>query len=106
MPTRIFDTDNKAGITRLWHTDPLTGDVTLETQQHAGAILEENKAMYNHDDHSGKKFKGENMHRVASIPLSLYFELSEKGILEDQKKMKAWLNDRDNMYFRTKAGRI
>ena len=33
-------------------------------------------------------------------------EEEKKGIADDNKKMKAWLNDRDNVLFRTRPGRV
>jgi hypothetical protein len=46
------------------------------------------------------------MHKVASIPMNVYFDLKEKGILDDPAALKRWLNDSDNRFFRTKAGRV
>jgi hypothetical protein len=43
---------------------------------------------------------------VASIPLPLYFDLKAKGIIDDQKKFKEWLNDSDNRHFRMRPGKI
>lgn len=47
-----------------------------------------------------------DIERVASIPMPLYFELQEKGIVQDQKAFRRWLNDRDNSVFRTRPGRV
>jgi len=46
------------------------------------------------------------MAKVASIPMNIYFDLKQRGILNDQKKMKQWLNDPDNKYFRTRPGLV
>ena len=49
---------------------------------------------------------------VASIPMSVFFELQRKGILAhngqptDQKRFAQWLNDRDNLKFRTRPGTV
>ena len=43
--------------------------------------------------------------KIASIPLSIYYELKKKGITDDPKRLKKWLNDPDNKYFRTRGGR-
>jgi hypothetical protein len=44
--------------------------------------------------------------KVASIPLSVLYDLKARGIADDPKKMKAWLNDPDNRAFRTRDARI
>jgi hypothetical protein len=46
------------------------------------------------------------MSRVASIPLTVYYDLKQKGILDDQTAMKKWLNDPDNELFRTRKGKV
>jgi hypothetical protein len=38
--------------------------------------------------------------------MALFYKLKQQGIIDDPKKMKAWLNDRDNQLFRTRAGRV
>jgi hypothetical protein len=46
------------------------------------------------------------MHHVAQIPMALYYDLKSKGITEDPARMKAWLNDPENRYFRTRPGTV
>jgi hypothetical protein len=46
------------------------------------------------------------MHKVGSIPMSIYHELQKQGILQDEKRLKKWLNDPDNRVFRTRPGRV
>jgi hypothetical protein len=50
-------------------------------------------------------WKGD-MHHVATIPMSIYAELVQKGITRDPARMKQWLNDRDNRVFRIKDGTV
>jgi hypothetical protein len=33
-------------------------------------------------------------------------DLKQKGIVNDPKRLRKWLNDRDNALFRTKLGRV
>ena len=67
-------------------------------------IVDYNKAERNmHDERS--PWKGD-MHRVASIPLVLWQELQRKGIATDNKALMKWLDDPDNMAFRTRPGRL
>ena len=44
--------------------------------------------------------------KVAEIPLVVYQDLMKRGIVEDDKKFRRWLNDRDNIHFRTRPGKI
>lgn len=99
---RVFDQDRAAGITRYWHYNDELDEYTIETVQDVQPIVDANKRAYNAED---KHYKGE-LHRVASLPLSVFFDLKKRGILDDQKAMKKWLNDPDNRYFRTKPGRV
>lgn len=102
MSERVLDKDPVSGITRYFSYDHTNDKYTIRTEQKVEDLVESNKAQFN-DAQSG--FKGD-MHRVASIPLNVYYELKRKGIVDDPKKLKAWLNDPDNRYFRTKPGRV
>lgn len=80
------------------------GAITIETVQDITDIAEANKASYNaYDERSN--WRGD-MHKVASIPMSVYYDLKSKGILEDPVAMKAWLNNPDNKVFRTRPGQV
>ena len=50
--------------------------------------------------------KYRDVNKVASIPLSVYYELKRKGIADDPKGFRKWLNDGDNRVFRTRAGTL
>tara|TARA_Y100001973_G_C5172998_1_gene320190 strand:- start:963 stop:1262 length:300 start_codon:yes stop_codon:yes gene_type:complete len=85
--------------------------VVLEDVQDCTIIIEKNKKEFNAtkktDPWSGEPFRN----KVASIPLTVFDDLNKKGILRgftvvDEKKFRAWLNDADNQYFRTRAGKI
>lgn len=104
MQTRLFDADPVTGIRRLFHWDPVDRKAHIETIHDVEDILEGNKERYNGvDERAG--WKGE-MHRVASIPMPLFFELKKKGIVDDPKALRQWLNDSDNRLFRTRPGRV
>ena len=100
---RLFNTDEEQGITRYFHFDDETGQATIQTQQDVTAIIEENKQEYAQVD---ERARWGEWTRVASIPMSIYFQLKAEGKLDDQEYMKKWLNDRDNQYFRTRAGEV
>ena len=46
------------------------------------------------------KYK-EGWTKVATIPNIIIDQLMKDGVWFDKKKMKQWLNDPDNKYFRT-----
>jgi hypothetical protein len=102
MSKRLFDIDPLTGKKEYWHWDDENQRFTIETEQDVTDLLDLNKAQYND---ASSSFKGD-MHKVASIPMNIYMDLKQKGIIDDAKKFKAWLNDPDNRYFRTKPGRV
>jgi hypothetical protein len=103
MDNKIFDVNPDLGITRTWHYNDETDEATIQTQQDVTAIVEENKNEFNQVD---ERAKWGEFSRVASIPLSLYYELKKEGKLEDQAYMKRWLNDPENRHFRTRPGEV
>lgn len=100
--SRLFDTNPDLGLTRHWHYDDETGKAVIETRQDVTDLVDANKAEANA---ASSNWKGE-MHKVASIPMNVYFDLKQKGIIDDPKALKSWLNDPANRYFRTKGGRV
>tara|TARA_R110000823_G_scaffold195029_1_gene326348 strand:+ start:941 stop:1231 length:291 start_codon:yes stop_codon:yes gene_type:complete len=82
----------------------------VEVSQDITGIIEQNKLEYTHAPTTwgdGDVFTN----KVASIPFTVIDMLNQKGILRgfhvlDLPKFKAWLNDPDNRFFRTKQGRI
>lgn len=56
------------------------------------------------DVHVGNTQK--HMVKVGEIPLHVWMYLKEQGIAQDKKRLKQWLNDPDNCYFKTYGGRI
>lgn len=101
--TRVLDQDEETGKIELFHYDESTDRVTIETITDVTDIVEANKALFN--EHTSLDRYGD-MTRVASIPMSLYFDLKAKGIVGDDEKMKAWLNNPDNRFFRTRPGKV
>lgn len=100
IETRLFDIDPATGTRRLFHYDHADDRFHIETQQDVTDLVEQNKWLANNER---QDFKGD-MHRVASIPLSIYYDLKKRGILDDQKRMRQWLNDSENRFFRVKGG--
>jgi hypothetical protein len=81
-------------------------------EQDCEDIIESNKYLYNlHDQRAPfvqRKADGtkEVFHRVGNIPMVILMDLMSKGILDDDKAFKKWLDDPDNKYFRTRPGRL
>jgi hypothetical protein len=97
---RLFDKDPMMGTSTYWHvTDK--GEYMLETVQDVTAIADRNKKEYNQAPN-----KYGDVNKVASIPLSVYYELKRQGIVDDPKALRKWLNDGDNRVFRTRAGTL
>lgn len=100
---KLFDKDDALGITRIWHYDEETDKATIETRQDVSAIIEENKNEYAQID---ERARWGEWTRVASIPMSVYFQLKREGKLDDEAYMKRWINDPENKYFRTRPGEV
>jgi hypothetical protein len=105
MHTRLIDANPQAGIETWHHYDPVTEECHIETRKFVQDIIAVTKAEFASVDERARWKDGMGS-KVASIPMCIYFELKERGILDDQKAMKAWLNNRDNMVFRTRPGKI
>jgi hypothetical protein len=73
---RLFSKDEEQGITRYFHFDDETGQATIQTQQDVTAIIEENKQEYAQVD---ERARWGEWSRVASIPMSIYFQLKAEG---------------------------
>lgn len=99
---KLFSRDDLTGITKWWH-DNGDGTVTLETTQDESPIIQSAKAEYNQ---SSKHDKWGDMARVASIPLTVYYDLLQRGILNDQNAMKKWLNSDEGRPYRVRVGKV
>jgi hypothetical protein len=100
---KILEHDPLTGITRTFHYDEGydAKNFLIETVQETAGIVERNRNAFN-DAKQG--FHGEELSKVASIPLTIYYDLVKKGIDKDPVAMKRWLNDPDNAAFRVKPG--
>jgi len=79
-----FTTDNK---------------IVLETTVEIDEIAERNKAIRNEISRTEKLPDG--MVKVASIPMVLYMELRQRGILGDKAALRKWLASDEAMPYRT-----
>lgn len=101
MADKVFDVDPLSGITSYWHYDETTDTALIEKRQDVSDIVDANKAEFNEDHGRYGEWT-----KVASIPLSVYYDLKAKGIVDDPVAMKRWLNDADNRFFRTRPGTV
>ncbi len=97
--SRLFSHDPLTGITRKFHWDDTTDEFLIQTVQDTTDIVEMNKLEFNEAPTRWGEWT-----KVASIPLSIYFDLKKKGIADDEDALKRWLNDSDNLAFRTRPG--
>ncbi|UOF77912.1 hypothetical protein [Caudoviricetes sp.] len=98
---KVMDFDPVTGIRHVFNYDNNTNEVTITAEQDVDAIVEQNKQLMNEAPDRWGEWT-----RVAQIPMVVLMDLQKRGILNDQKEMKKWLNDPDNRFFRTKAGTI
>lgn len=101
MTEKIFNIDPVSGIKSVWHYDDATDTAFIEKRQDVTEIIDNNKRQFN-EDHG----RYGEWNKVASIPLNVYYDLKQKGIVDDPVAMKKWLNDPDNRFFRTRPGRV
>lgn len=85
------------------------GGIIIETRQDVSGIIEQNKKEYNSFDERARWSDDMFGNKVASIPLTVIDDLNKQGIMRgfavlNEKRFKAWLNERDNRVFRTRTG--
>ena len=101
---RLFDVDPALMQREIFLYDDAEKEFTIVTQQDVAPVLAENQAQRNA---APMKFHDKSdLTKVASIPNVVMIELRENGTLVDQKRFKAWLNDPENLVFRTRGGRV
>lgn len=98
MSKLILNHDDANGITTYYRYDRATGLSEVWDEQDVTPILEFNKRAQT----AGRGRMGDGVgDLVATVPLVILDELRRKGILNDPKAFKRWLNDSDNRFFRT-----
>lgn len=106
MIERPFGFDPITGKRETFFYDELTGDFHIKTETDIEPVLEHAHDMRGlfRGPGGGRWTEGE---RVASVPLSVYYEqLVKTGKIRDKKEIKKWLNQSDNQVFRTRPGRV
>ncbi len=103
---KLLDKDN---IRQKTAHDTDDGGLVIATEQDVSDIVEQNKKEYNATNGRWGDDLFDN--KIASIPLTVIDDLNKAGIMRgfhvlDQKKFRAWLNNPDNRFFRTRQGKV
>jgi hypothetical protein len=98
----LMDDNPYLGV-RRWGLDTDTHTIIRTEYYQATAFMEANLAERN--ESIGKRFK--NFQHVASIPMHIWArEIAPRQKQQDQASIKRWLNDSDNVAFRTFRGKV
>jgi hypothetical protein len=106
MAGKLLDYDPLSGVSEYYHkTDK---GFAIQTVQDVEPVLDRNKRLMNED--SGH-YRDGNYHHVASIPIVVLEqwrkELGDDPLAKHNRKwLIAKLNDRENMFMRTKGGTL
>lgn len=100
---RIISRNPVTGLETWFNYDNATGDTIITSEQEVAGTIDLNKAQFND---APSRWGNDVFHKVASIPLVVLDDLQRRGIADDPAKMKQWLNDPDNRYFRTRPGNV
>jgi len=100
-------TDDRGKTTSIGLNDK--DEITVKQEQDVTGLIEQNKKEYNN---ANSKWSDELFgNKVASIPFTAIDKLNKEGIMKgftvlDQKRFFAWLNNPENLFFRTKPGQL
>ncbi len=100
--SRLLDYDPVTKTQTIYHSDG-EGGHTIETRQDNTELVERNKSLYASVDEHARYGDGKV---VASLPMHVYFDLYRKGIAQDEKALAKWLDDPENLYYRTRPGKL
>lgn len=89
--------DSLTGTLQKMHITP-DQKLIFETTTELGKLPEYNQAQLNE---TSRTQKSGDMVKVASLPMMIYLELEQKGILRDKAAMRKWLNSEEARPYRT-----
>ena len=102
MAEKKLDSEWSGNILRnVWY-DEWKDTITFENKQWTDPILKLNKEVRKDWDSRKSGGHGE-WHQIASIPLIVVEQLMKEGIWNNTERLHKWLNDRDNVMFRTSS---
>lgn len=99
----LITADPEAGYYEYLHYDDATDESRLVREQDVSPILEDARDLRKGFDEKSN-WKGD-WHRVASIPLSVYYDLPDEIRLNPKALLK-WLEQSDNSIFKTRTGTL
>jgi hypothetical protein len=93
----LLSYDSLTGTRQNFH---VTSDqkLVLETTCNIDAIAERAQAERNE---SSRTQKSGDMVKVASLPMMVYLDLKQRGILDDRPAMRKWLSSEEAQPYRT-----
>lgn len=105
--SRLLSLDPLTGTKTIYHYDAVDEAVTITYDQPDAPILDATKRAFND---ARSDWKGD-IHHVASLPTALYWDLHKQGYFDKNAdpqltRLRKWLNDPDNRFFRVKPGRV
>lgn len=106
---RLLDDGKETGIVQWYHYDHDTKGFVIEDVQDVTALIEQNTRLWNATERHSKYG---DLTRIASIPNVVVMELAKQGILSpggnilDEPRYRRWLNDAENLKWRTRAGKV
>lgn len=99
---RVFDYDPATGKTQTFEYNADADTFTLHTAEDIEPLLEANQR--GRTD-AADNWRGD-VHKVASLPLTVYHDLWERGIVSDDRAFRTWLNGPEGEVFRTRRGKV
>lgn len=103
MRERVLDFDPETGTRSTFVYDDASDSFQIVTEQRVGPTLALNRELRKHAD---RRTRWREMTRVASIPLVVVEDLRRRGILDDDRAFRRWLNDPANKVFRVREGDV
>ena len=97
--SRLFEIDPVTHKRKTFHWNAADETFTIATEQDVEPIIEQAKLERNNVN--TKSWKGD-IHKVASLPLSIWMQLRQSGCLRDQKCLRKFLLDPENRHFLTR----
>jgi len=101
MAKRLISDDKQTGIKTFLDYDGTDDNAIIVKEQDATGIAESNKQAFD-----AAPARWGDMTHVGRIPLTVYYELERQGILHDQVALRKWLNDPENIMWRTRPGNV
>ena len=98
---RLFSIDRDTKTKKTFHYQD-DGSFIIDTKQDIQPVLE----VAQEERKESRGFKGGGFHKIASIPNVIWWDLVERGIAHDDKRLMKWLEDPENKMFKTHGGKL